>query len=419
MPLSNPDRIAELLQHTGDMARRMPPAWEGARIAHLCAGPNGEYIGKVLPGRGLYLASDLKTFGITKPVRNVFERSLVGRCLDYVEKKAPEWQNRPYYEPKLLKIVRPHPEILALKTAALLAGAALGGHDARSLPLIAGAITNYDGITAGRAGGKAEDRLMVKSSITTVALAWSSLLRAGGNPGAYVFVNIPGGEAPVKSTTGSFSLGLSNPTSPDKKYLLTWGWTSSAAIQMGILIDVLVAAGNILATTVSAQTVNTTALTRYTDGAGVQMIMQITTALSATAHNMTVNSYTNQAGTTGHSTSTQAGLASGIVERLVPTTFGPVMDLATGDYGVRAVAQYTNSVALAAGAFALLLYFPLAFVPGISTNVYVERDSTVQIDGLTELVQTAGGVLGFLNLLVMLNGTSSGVLNAFMRTVAG
>jgi hypothetical protein len=377
-------------------------------------------MGKVLPGRGLYLASDLKTFGITKPLPNVFERSLVGRCLDYVEKKRPEWQGQVYYDPKVREIKHPNPEILALKAAAALGAVGLGlGHHAASLALLSGAITNYDDIINARANQKGSDWLIAKSSLTTVALNWSSMLRAAGNPAGYAFVNIPGGEAPTRSTQGAFSLGIAAPVSPDKTYLLTWGYTSTASIQFAILIDLLVAAGNILATTAAAQSVNTTALTRYTTGAGVQMIMQIITALSATAHNMTVNSYTNQAGTTGHSTSTQAGLASGIVERLVPTAFGPVMDLAAGDYGVRAVAQYTNSVALAAGAFALLLYYPLAFVPGLSSNVFVERDSTVQIDGLVELVQTAGGAIGFLNMLLMPNGTASGIMSGFLRTCAG
>lgn len=405
----------------GEMARRMPAAWDGAGIAHLAAGPDGQYFGKVLPGRGLYLAHDLKSLGITKQLPNVFERSLVGRTLDYVNTKMPEMQGRTYYDPKVKEIKHPHPEVLALKLASAMAAVGLGmGHHALSIPMMAGAITTYNDIINGRAaGGKGEDRVVAKASLTTVAASWSGLMRAAGNPAAYAFVNIPGGEAPTRATTGSMSLGLTNPTNPDKKYLLTFGYTSSANIQMMVLIDMLVAAGNILATVSTAQTVNTTALTRYTTGAGVQMIMMILTALSATAHNMTVNSYTNQAGTAGRTTSTQAGLNAGIVERLVPTAFGPFMDLQTGDYGVRSVEQFTNSVALAAGIFGIMLYYPLAFVPGLSSNVYIERDSTVQIDGLTELVQTAGGVLGFLNCLIMPNSTTTGIISGFMRTVAG
>jgi len=387
------DRIATMLADGARMGRSMPPAWDGARISVPVIGPDGQWIGRILPGRGLSLASDLKYFGITRPIPFVYERSSLERLQDVITRHAPIFSRRRYYHRGLTRIMDPE----------------------------RGAITTYDGIINGRANGKANDVTVSKTSITTVAQAFSSLFRAGGLPVAGTYTNIPGGAVHTRASTGAWSIGLSNPGT-DKKYLLTFGFGSASAIDWGILVDLLVCAGNILATTTSAQTVNTTAQTRQYDatlGAGVMMTFEITTALSATAHNMTVNSYTDQDGNAASTTAAETGLSGGIVQRLVPVGLGPFMQLAAGDFGVRSVEQYTNSAALAAGVFALNLYFPLAFVPGVAANLYIERDSTVQIDGLTELVKDGSNVIGCLTMYVQTNGTTSGILKAFMRTVAG
>src|SRR3970040_1782745 len=375
---ADPDVLARNLAYAGALARSMPPAWKGAHISHVSSGPGGEYMGRLLPGKGLYLEFDPKELGMTHFPRHVFARSPVKRLIDGL----------------------------------VGFGLPLGWAEQ-------GAITPYDGIISARAGGKAFDITWSKTSITTVANTYSTLYRAGGLPVAGTYTNIPGGAAHTRASTGAWSTGLIDPTNPDKKYMLTLGFTHASALNMLILIDLLVAAGNILATTASAQTVNSTALTRYTTGAGVVLTFDITTALSATAHNMTVNSYTNQAGTAAQTTGAQTGLSGGIVMRLVPVGLGPFMQLATGDYGVRSVEQYTNSVDLAARGVGLHLYFPISFIPGIGANVYMERGSTVSVDGLTELVQTAGGVLGCLAAYAFCNTTSSGIGTYFLRTCNG
>jgi hypothetical protein len=108
---------------------------------------------------------------------------------------------------------------------------------------------------------------------------------------------------------------------------------------MTCLVDLLVAAGNIVATSAAAQTVNTTALTRYTTGAGVMATLEVTTQTSATAHNVTINKYTDQDGNTLNTTgaqTAQAAATANIVQRLVPVDTGsPFFSLASGDYGIR------------------------------------------------------------------------------------
>jgi hypothetical protein len=110
--------------------------------------------------------------------------------------------------------------------------------------------------------------------------------------------------------------------------------------------------------------------------------------------------------------------ASAIVGRLQPTPLGPAIALQSGDFGVQSVQSVIFSAAMGAGVVALHLYKPLMWVPGIGGNSYAERDSTTQIDGITELV-TASSVLGCLALYVFPNSASSGALYSFMRTVAG
>lgn len=380
-----PDNLAGWLAKTAQMARSMPPSWDGAGITHLVASPDGDYCGKILPGRGLFIPHELRELGIRRPIPGVYPRSPVRKLIEK-----------------------------------------LGGDERAAIRVFdnlyrveGGAIATYDGIIAARGGGKAFDIVISKASITTVANAYSSIIRATGVPGAYSYQAIPGGEAPDRSKAGAWSTGLADPGGSDLKYLLTVGFTAAQQLNMIILIDLLVAAGSILATVNTAQTVNSTALTRYVSGAGVLMTFEVTTQLSNTAHTMTVNKYTGNVNGANQTTGAQTGTAAAIVDRLVPVGLGPFMQLAAGDYGVLSVEEYTNSVALAAGVFGLNLYFPLAFIPGLAANAYVERDSTVQIDGLAELVQTAGGVLGFLGAYVLPNTTSTGINSWFLRTCDG
>jgi hypothetical protein len=311
MATVNVDRIARTLVYGGRMARSMPPSWDGARDAPLCCGPEGQYVGKMLPGRGLYLGLDLKSLGITRPLPYVYERSPLMRAAEAIDTYGV-LRGRVFDAERLA--------VRFLDGLRIVSG--------RLVP--ACAITTYDGIIAARAGGLGQDVVGIKGSITTVASAWSSLFRATGLPGVGTYSNIPGGAAPNRTNAGALSLGLSNPTGANKKYLLTLGVGLGNNTFWTMLVDLLVAAGNILATTAAAQTVNTTALTRYTDGAGVMITFEVTTLLSATAHNITVNSYTDQAGNAGHTSSAQTGINAGIVNRLAPTDFAPFVALGDG-----------------------------------------------------------------------------------------
>lgn len=221
-----------------------------------------------------------------------------------------------------------------------------------------------------------------------------------------------------RASTGA--IPLINPTSSDKKYLLTHGITvpSISGFSTVLLVDLLVAAANISANSTSAQTVNSAALTRYTTGEGVRMILVVTTALGATASNVTI-SYTNQAGTAGRSTGAIAMTASCAVNRTQPSTTIFFIPLQAGDTGVRSVQTITFSAAMGAGVLDLYLFKPLMIIPTIAANTFVERDSSVQIDGLTELAYGSDNQVGCLGNFVLTGGTTTTTLLGFLRSCMG
>lgn len=369
------DRVATTLMQMGRMARSMPPSWDGAKCRTLVAGPSFEHVGYLLPGRGLQLDCDLKYLGIKKPLPYVYQKTLREKLME------------------ILKSER-------------------------------GAIATYDGIINARASGQFNDIVFTKTSLTTVANQWFSILRAGGDPAAMVFNSAtpPTEAATSVATTGALSTGLSNPSGSNRKYLLTLGFGSGSTINFALLVDIHVQGGSFRLTVTTAETVASpvTVVRQYgTGGTGAGNCISFveTTASSATAHTLTV-SYVNSAGTStsvAFSAPATAGTIDGIYPVGLTNWFVP---LASGDFGVRSVSQTQSNTALAAGVLALILHYPLMLVPGISSNVYVERDSTVQVDALTELANSAQ-VIGCLGMLVFANTTSSGQLTGMMRTCEG
>lgn len=390
-PRVDPDVLARHLGRMAALGRSMPPSWDGAGITHLMGSPDGDYLGKILPGRGVYLDVDAAALGLRALPPHVFTRSPIKKLISA------------FADPDAGDVRAEQAAIRVFETLRPVGGAA---------------ISTYDGIISARANGKANDVVVGKTGQSTSSEEWESLFLGAGNPSAGSYADIPGGDALDRSNAGAWSLGLSNPSGGDKKYLLTFGFTSENVIDMLALVDLLVAAGGILATTATTQTVDTATLTRYTTGAGVMMTFEVLTQLSNTAHNVTV-AYTDQDGNAGASTGALASVANAAAGRLVPRTLGPFVQLASGDYGVRQIEDFTMGTALAAGEFAAYLYFPLMFVPGLAGGAYVERDSTTNIDGLTELVTTAGGALGCLCAFVLAGTTSTGVVSAFIRSCAG
>jgi hypothetical protein len=278
------------------------------------------------------------------------------------------------------------------------------------------AIITYDGIIRSRAGGKAEDLLLCKTtSITPVTTSWYSLLKCAGVPPAMAPAGVPGGGVMNRASTGAFP--ISNPTGSDKKYLLTFG--ASVPVVTGfsalMLVDVLWMAGEV-AVNASPITVNSTALTRYTNGLGNRIAIAIASALGAVAINPTVT-YKNELDQQ-HVGDQIAIPASAAIRRLFPNTVA-MMNLASGDLGVKSV----DSIALAGtttGTIDVIIYHPVMLIPLVAVNTFIERDSTVQIDGITELMYGSDNQCPCLGVFALSAGTTACASQTmFIRTVAG
>lgn len=390
------DRVAQEIMRLGKIGRMMPPAWDGAKISHPVSTHEGIHLGRILPGRGLYLDCDLKYLGINKELPHVYQKTRVSKLFDVLKNEKH-----------------------AILAAGLIGSAILFP---RTLPAnLMMAIQTYDGIINARGNGLGFDAVFTKATITTVANIWFSLLNVAGTPTSVSIANIPGGTVFDNTVNSSLIFGqVPAPTGGNKAYLQSFGYTSTVAANTILLIDLLVAAGNISDTLITTQTITSSALTRYTTGAGVMMIMEVTSAsLGGTAANVTVT-YTNSGGAGSRTTAALAMTTSAIQSRLQPGSTLPFMALQAGDFGVQSIQSLILSASMVGvGTLAIEQYYPLMFVPGVAVNSWSERDQAIQMTGLKELVQTSGNNVGHLGMFLFGAGAASGLITGMIRTCQG
>lgn len=153
------------------------------------------------------------------------------------------------------------------------------------------------------------------------------------------------------------------------------------------------------------------------------MMYQVVSTLGSTSTTLTTT-YTNQGGTGSRSAVDilNGSIGAGRIAISGAGSIGPLSVLQSGDFGVQSVQSCQLTAALTGtGTIALVVYFPLAFVGVVQTQDYIERDFYDHIDGLVEIMTTAGGVLGCLSMII----TNSGALNQsgnnfyVIRTVNG
>lgn len=175
---------------------------------------------------------------------------------------------------------------------------------------------------------------------------------AGSNPAGF-----PG--AACTNLAGSINFP---DTSPDLKYLATIQVTATQDCGL-LLLDRLSHASGWDLFAGGAFAVSTTALPRYTDGVDVQCYCEVTTVTATTAPVVRMSSYTDDGN----------NAAQNGVNRTFPAAatnagcfIGP-MNLASGDSGVRAVAEITHDSAASAGTGNLVLAKPIAFM-GLRAN---------------------------------------------------
>ena len=392
------DKLGDSLTYLAKLGKSLPSSWDGAEHHIPIKTGEGTLLGDLLPGMGLYTDCDLKYLGITESITDVYQRTETHKIAE------------------VLNSERDAIRLCCIRQAALQYGN-IASDAARNV------ITSYDGIIAARCGGNFSDVWISKTSITTVGNVFYSMMQAGmGNIAPISGLAAgsssagSGGSVCTKSTTGAWSLGIPNPADSNHKYLLTMGYYSTISQALAMLVDILVGVSGVSSNSATNQ-VNTVALTRYTSGAGVWPAMEPTTAQATGAFNWG-GTYTNQGGSSASFQATAAFSGCPLYRLSASSGYSPFMPtLASGDYGVQGVTTITTSAQFT-GTLNLYLVYPLLLIPSVLNYTYAERDSTIQIDGICELVN-ASQVIGCLGCFIVSSSTSSGNMGVFIRTCEG
>lgn len=205
------------------------------------------------------------------------------------------------------------------------------------------AITSLDGLVAAMPGQYFTN---LKTVTPQAASAWTVLTRKPGMPGA-ASVPSPGtnGQIPT-NVSGAGYWPFTNPTGGNKTYLSRF--SANAAITGVLFIyDRLWENSGLSATTVGAQTFTQPALTRFTDGVGVEAWWESYGTIGSGSTAPTI-SYTNTTNTSGR-TATCVYTASTTVDRTMPFT------LQAGDFGIKSIQSFNNVGSHTSGSFGLVL----------------------------------------------------------------
>jgi hypothetical protein len=242
---------------------------------------------------------------------------------------------------------------------------------------------------------------------------WFDVSMSPGNPSPQYYAATPlVSRRLAYSTDGGLVHGL--PVSPAKKFLRRIiAQTSSpntAPVSM-ILLDYLLYYPFIEMSTNDPQTlINSLALSRYTDGAGVR-IMPVLVGAGAGGSNVSfVCSYTNSAGVAGRITrSTSITIRSqvGTIAHTQPNSSlgaigGPFLPLQAGDSGVRSIQSITFTNLTDFGLITLVLVKPLAQASLLTIEAPVEIDYLIDFANLPEIkddaylnfIYSSGGIAG-------------------------
>jgi riboflavin transporter FmnP len=218
---------------------------------------------------------------------------------------------------------------------------------------------------------------------------------ASGFPGA--------GSAPATTpgtqytnAAGSFNVA---DTSPDSKHLLSMSVTANQNCTVW-LMDRLVGVSGLSLVGTGNKTVSSAALPRYTNGVGVMPFLEITTATTTTPAQLSMNSYTNSAGTSGQAGGTVTlPAAATVVNTMI------ALPLAAGDVGIQACSTINVSVAAAAGVANFILARPIGDPIGCVANIATMVDYSVGFAGMKRVYDGAS-----LFLMIVAGGTSATTL---------
>lgn len=226
---------------------------------------------------------------------------------------------------------------------------------------------------------------------------WMDMSMASGSPVPNYYAATPLTSAKIDPQVGIYH---GTDVSPAKKFLRlaqVFSASASAAPSTWYLLDYLLYYPFIDMDAVGEEQIftNTLALDRYTDGAGVRMMM-VNVSPTVGGGRFTVT-YVNQDGVTKTTPNHFCSAATNIATLTATTTsaagFMPFLSLAAGDSGVRSVTSITFSVANG-GLCALVLVKPLRTLRIREANVATEVESVLQAPDLPRVYD--GAYLNFI-----------------------
>lgn len=289
--------------------------------------------------------------------------------------------------------------------------------------LYAVGIPNYDDLWSQASNGAKFDLKFVKTATTNpVAGQYMDLWPVGGDPTAGAY----GGAAATAvqksdATTGALQHGGN--VSTDTKHVVN----AVAAFSAGATAPTLVLYDRVLTYEACAFTAGTSqamtngvAAQRYigsTAEGGLKIMFTCQTVFGATASNLTVLTYVNQAGTGGQTMPTTI-TATIIVSVAAPTStlgarvacpatgttpYSPFLFMAAGDTGARSITNYTTSAANT-GTFCIVLARPLATFPMFAAGRSEDFDLTRGLQALPRILD--GACLTFYAKMPVATGTN-------------
>jgi hypothetical protein len=246
---------------------------------------------------------------------------------------------------------------------------------------------------------------------TTVAGLWFDLSMSPGNPVPQYYAAAPMVSQPLKqSTDGGLYHGATTGSTKYLKSIISMSNSATGLPMPMILLDYIMFYPFVDEGTTDPQaTTNSTALPRYTDGKGVQ-VMAISVA--GRTGGQTFNfSYTNSDGVAGRTSQTVIQNTSTAIGTIVTSAItpivgscGPFIGLQAGDTGVRSIDSVQMISGPDVGLFTLVMVKPLITSQILEQTAPVEESLLIEKGSMPEIKDDA-----YLNWICLPNGSLSGV----------
>lgn len=244
--------------------------------------------------------------------------------------------------------------------------------------------------------------LMKTSATAKGAGSYHSLRQVAGQPGLGTTPPTGNGEIPNMTTAGGIVFPA--PSGANLNYLAQAIIAGSVQGTL-MLYDRLWHNSGLNATLTTAQAWSQAPLSRYADGVGVELWMEIYTATGATQATATAT-YTNSNNVSDRLATTTL-VALPVAGQMIP------FNLAAGDNGLRSVQQVALNVSTGvAGSFGLVLLKRLADIPLNAANVAAIMDTfTIGMPDVNTNAHLCAAVL--------CSGAATGIIHGTVQIVQG